>query len=134
MVWFPRATTWDFVAAATGAETVYFSDLPPGDWPCPDLSHLDWDQAADFTEALVEGLRRRGILDRFRSNRGIGAGIGLAQTISDAAEDAISTVRQLRPGSIETELQEAAVRQYEIHRSKNPCAEKTPPLLTRSLE
>jgi hypothetical protein len=63
--WYPRTTTWDRIAAATGAETVFFSDLPPGDWPCPDLSHLDWDQAAEFTEALIAELRRRRGLDRF---------------------------------------------------------------------
>ncbi len=54
------------------------------------------------------------------------AGLGRSGTMAAAylvatglsAEEAITTLRQLRPGSIETELQEAAVKQYEIHFSK----------------
>jgi len=62
---FPRRECWDRLAAATGAVTIHFQDVPGmSGFDCPELSHLDYRDAPRFTQALLDELVRRGMLRR----------------------------------------------------------------------
>ena len=62
---YPKEQYWDRFAQATSAETIHFLDVPTlRDFECADASHLNYDDAARFTEALAEELCRRGIIRR----------------------------------------------------------------------
>ena len=60
---FPRARYWDALAARTKATAVIRSDDVPAltGYVCPDGSHLDYRDAAPYTEALLAELRARGV-------------------------------------------------------------------------
>jgi hypothetical protein len=54
----PRHRYWDVFAAQMDGLTVHFEDYSTlADFPCPDGSHLDSNNAALFTEALVQILQ-----------------------------------------------------------------------------
>lgn len=60
---FPRAQYWDAFAAATDASTLHFQDVPGmRDLDCPDYSHIDVADSAEFTLELIDQLRQRGVL------------------------------------------------------------------------
>ena len=62
-VHYPRDRCWDRLAAATGAVTLHFGDEPAmAAFDCPDTSHLNHDDAAEFTRSLMGILDDRGIL------------------------------------------------------------------------
>lgn len=54
---FPRKYFWDVFAAKTSAKTIHFKDYPQLQFECPDGSHLDPKDTAQFTEGLVELIR-----------------------------------------------------------------------------
>jgi len=59
----PRATHWDPWASTTAAKTLHYRDVPAmADLDCPDGSHLDMRDAPRFTNALVDGLSRLGVV------------------------------------------------------------------------
>lgn len=52
---YPREEYWDRLAAATSFRTIHSDDYPElRDWPCYDGSHLDQDDAAQFTRRFLE--------------------------------------------------------------------------------
>jgi len=54
---YPRAQFWDRFAEQVGAPTLHFEDIPA--WrrlECPDGSHLDFRQRAEFTAALADAI------------------------------------------------------------------------------
>jgi hypothetical protein len=60
---YPRRKYWDRVHELTGAITIHFKDHPGlGRFACPDWSHLDKRDAPAFTRALLDVLRRSGVL------------------------------------------------------------------------
>ncbi len=61
--YFPRAKYWDLFAATVGAPAIHFEDVPAlASFDCPEGSHLEYPDALAFTAALVEELKRRGLL------------------------------------------------------------------------
>ena len=63
----PRALYWDRLAARlttrTGAVAIHFRDYPElASLPCPDTSHIDSRDGPRFTHALIDILKRFGIL------------------------------------------------------------------------
>jgi len=62
---YPKAEYWDNFASKTGATTIHFKDFHKlSQFDCPDTSHLDRKDAPYFTEALVNILESKGILDK----------------------------------------------------------------------
>lgn len=60
---YPRERYWNAFAARTAAHVLHFKDLPAmADLTCPDEMHLDQRDQAAFTRALIEAMRRRGVL------------------------------------------------------------------------
>jgi hypothetical protein len=61
----PKAQFWDVLATRTRAVTVHFKDYPElAKFPCPDTSHIASKDGPEFTHALLEILRARGVFDR----------------------------------------------------------------------
>lgn len=61
---FPKEEWWDRIAPATGALTLHEEEVPGWrDLRCPDHSHLDAQDRARATEALLDALVARGFLD-----------------------------------------------------------------------
>lgn len=61
--WFPRAEYWDKMVASTTAKTLFALDVPAlRDFPLPDDSHIDFRQKPAYTEALIDALLKRGLL------------------------------------------------------------------------
>jgi hypothetical protein len=61
---FPKDKYWDRFAAATSAITIHFRDVPTlAATPCPDNFHLDFREADQFTDRLIDELVARGALD-----------------------------------------------------------------------
>jgi hypothetical protein len=59
----PRAEYWDGLAAATGAETIHFEDMPGHErLVLPDASHLDATGGIAFTRWVARELVRRGVI------------------------------------------------------------------------
>lgn len=59
----PRQKYWDRIGPETGAKTLFWSDIPGiPDFKCLDGSHLDYRDAAIFTNDLLDELDRRGLL------------------------------------------------------------------------
>jgi hypothetical protein len=58
----PRALYWDQIAALTSATTIHFQDLDLPPFDLPDLSHLEYRDAAAFTHLLLDELVRLGVL------------------------------------------------------------------------
>ena len=57
---YPRRQFWDLFAAGVGTQTLNFEDDPAlKGFVCPDGSHLDYRQRANFTTALVNALNLR---------------------------------------------------------------------------
>jgi hypothetical protein len=64
---FPRAEFWDKLAARTPALTIHFSDFPAlAGFHCPEGSHLDHQDAVQFSRSLALILR-----ERLKTNRAI---------------------------------------------------------------
>lgn len=60
---YPRARYWDAFAARSSAHVIHFRDVPAlAALDCPDEMHLDQDDQATFTRAVVEAIRERGVL------------------------------------------------------------------------
>jgi hypothetical protein len=61
--WFPRAEYWDKMAAATTAKTLFaLDDAALRDFPLPDDSHIDYRQKPAYTNALIDALMTRRLL------------------------------------------------------------------------
>jgi hypothetical protein len=61
---YPRGLFWDAFARQTSATAIHFRDFPAlACLPCPDMSHLDGQDAVVFTRALLSILEERHILD-----------------------------------------------------------------------
>jgi hypothetical protein len=59
---FPRQQYWDKLASAVGAQTLFFEDYPElTGYDCPDLSHLNVEDAKSFTAALMQVLKKQGV-------------------------------------------------------------------------
>lgn len=59
----PRPLFWDRIGPATGAGTVYWSDVPAlRDFETLEYSHLDYRDAAEFTRRLARVLEEKGLL------------------------------------------------------------------------
>jgi len=59
---YPPSQYWAEIGPKTGAVTLHFRDLPgAGDFDCPDGSHLNYEQALQFTEVLVDALAGKGV-------------------------------------------------------------------------
>jgi hypothetical protein len=60
---FPKKDYWDAFAARTSALCIHFKDLPQlASFDCPDLSHLDRNDAPRFTMELGQTLAARELL------------------------------------------------------------------------
>lgn len=60
----PKAQFWDALAARTRAIAIHFQDYPQlAKFPCPDTSHIASKDGPEFTRALLELLRARGVFD-----------------------------------------------------------------------
>lgn len=56
--YFPRRDYWDFIQPTTGIPTIHFRDDPVMRmFDCPDLSHLDAEDAPHFTRRLARHIR-----------------------------------------------------------------------------
>jgi hypothetical protein len=56
---FPRASYWDKLLAATGCKGIYYRDYPAiTHFECPEFSHLSPEQAVVFTKNLVQILKQ----------------------------------------------------------------------------
>jgi hypothetical protein len=61
---FPREDYWDKLEEA-GLTTIHFKDYPElSKYECPDTSHLNYDDAEEFTASLMEILKEKGIFER----------------------------------------------------------------------
>ncbi|NQT85120.1 hypothetical protein HQ560_00045 [bacterium] len=61
----PRAEWWDQISAKTGVLTLHYEDIPgAAAMRCPDYSHLNHDDAREFTRLLVRELVARGVFPR----------------------------------------------------------------------
>lgn len=61
---YPRTEYWDRLAGLTGAHTLHFRDVKGMEnFVCPEGSHLDRKDAADFTRALAGELVKMGIFE-----------------------------------------------------------------------
>lgn len=59
----PKRLYWDRLAEKASATMIHFRDVDSlKDFPCPDMSHLDYQDACRFTKALVQELRKRGVI------------------------------------------------------------------------
>ena len=98
----------------TWVEDVKYLHIPTPDLTAPDIEQID--TAVDF------------IHERINSNEAVmvhcAAGMGRAGTVlacyfvkyqKHSAKDAISKIREERPGSIQSEMQEIAIALYEKH-------------------
>jgi hypothetical protein len=63
----PKALFWDVLATRTRAVTVHFLDYPQlAKFECPDTSHIASKDGPEFTRALFEILRARGVFGSTR--------------------------------------------------------------------
>lgn len=61
----PKTKFWDVLATRTRAVMVHFLDYPQlSRFSCPDTSHIASKDGPEFTRALLEILRARGVFDR----------------------------------------------------------------------
>jgi hypothetical protein len=57
----PKATYWDKLVAATGCKSIYYKDYPAiANFVCPESSHLSPDQAIVFTKNFINILKEKG--------------------------------------------------------------------------
>lgn len=57
---FPRERFWNAIGPATGVPTIHFADYPElSRFECPDLSHLDAEDAPEFSRALARIIREK---------------------------------------------------------------------------
>jgi len=62
---YPMDIFWDRLAEHTSAKTIHFADVPAMDvFDLPELSHLDHNDVAAFTSALLDELTRQDVLER----------------------------------------------------------------------
>lgn len=60
---YPKEFFWDHAARQSPIEMIHFHDVPDAaDFECPDASHLNYDDAEQFTKMLAEQLKRRGVV------------------------------------------------------------------------
>lgn len=60
---YPKTRFWDRFAAESRSVVVHFRDEPAmASFECPDYSHLDQRDTAQFTDALIDALQVRGVL------------------------------------------------------------------------
>jgi len=68
----PKSRYWDRIGPETGAETLYWTDIPGiPDFNCRDGSHLDYRDAPVFTDYLLTELQHRGWLDGWVQPTGV---------------------------------------------------------------
>lgn len=61
----PKALFWDRLAQTTRAVTIHFKDYPTlAGFACPDTSHIASKDGPEFTRALLDILRERGVIQR----------------------------------------------------------------------
>ncbi len=59
----PKSVYWDQIGPVTSAETIHYADVPSlRRFECPDMSHLDHRDSPKFTNAFLDELVRRGLL------------------------------------------------------------------------
>lgn len=62
---YPRADYWDHLSAATGTSAIHSDDVPGWkSFRLPDGSHVDMRDKAAYTQALVDALVERGVVQR----------------------------------------------------------------------